>query len=313
MLPQLHSFVDSRSRTARRARCASRTTGSKTLVTSRPCRGCRAGQVGRCSPTRRATASTASAPRSPAVDEKQCDLRGPGADRDGPEVRRAARQRTRCGSTRRRHCQWRFAPVGKIETTWQKGVLSDISRSGASAQRRPRGQDRQFGRAQRPAAARREAEISLRGDVRRVDKIEGSKKYNVGLQLRAPLSRRRARDHRLHQPAPNRSAEPRTRLTRGRRGPCAKVAGRDRNAIQWVAAARRAGRGLESDAPGGKQPPHAPRSSSRRHSARCVALAVAVVVVRMLWRRRPSDETTERIQSLIDEANRLIRTLEEKK
>lgn len=44
-----------------------------------------------------------------------------------------------------------------------------------------------------------------------------------------------------------------------------------------------------------------------------VALAVTVVVLRTLWRRRPSDETTERIQSLIDEANRLIRTLEEKK
>ena len=40
---------------------------------------------------------------------------------------------------------------------------------------------------------------------------------------------------------------------------------------------------------------------------------VAFFVVRSLWKRRPSDETSERIQSLIDEANRLIRTLEEKK
>jgi hypothetical protein len=30
-------------------------------------------------------------------------------------------------------------------------------------------------------------------------------------------------------------------------------------------------------------------------------------------RRPPADETSERIQSLIDEANRLLRTLDEKK
>jgi hypothetical protein len=40
---------------------------------------------------------------------------------------------------------------------------------------------------------------------------------------------------------------------------------------------------------------------------------VAFFVVRALWKKRPPDETSERIQSLIDEANRLIRTLEEKK
>ena len=45
----------------------------------------------------------------------------------------------------------------------------------------------------------------------------------------------------------------------------------------------------------------------------CVAVAAAYLVVRTMWGRRPPDETTERIQALIDEANRLIRTLEEKK
>ncbi len=45
----------------------------------------------------------------------------------------------------------------------------------------------------------------------------------------------------------------------------------------------------------------------------CVAVAAAYLVVRTMWNRRPADETTERIQALIDEANRLIRTLEEKK
>jgi H+/gluconate symporter-like permease len=40
---------------------------------------------------------------------------------------------------------------------------------------------------------------------------------------------------------------------------------------------------------------------------------VAFFIVRAMWKKRPPDETSERIQTLIDEANRLIRTLEEKK
>ena len=45
----------------------------------------------------------------------------------------------------------------------------------------------------------------------------------------------------------------------------------------------------------------------------CVLAATTFLVVRAMWHRRPPDETTERIQALIEEANRLIRTLEEKK
>jgi len=41
--------------------------------------------------------------------------------------------------------------------------------------------------------------------------------------------------------------------------------------------------------------------------------AVTFLVVRSAMRRAPVDETSERIQSLIDEANRLLRTLDEKK
>ena len=40
---------------------------------------------------------------------------------------------------------------------------------------------------------------------------------------------------------------------------------------------------------------------------------VAFFVVRAMWKKRAPDETSERIQTLIDEANRLIPTLEEKK
>ncbi len=44
-----------------------------------------------------------------------------------------------------------------------------------------------------------------------------------------------------------------------------------------------------------------------------VSAAVTFFVVRNSMRRPPVDETSERIQSLIDEANRLLRTLDEKK
>ncbi len=63
------------------------------------------------------------------------------------------------------------------------------------------------------------------------------------------------------------------------------------------------------------------RRAAARRKPRCglglrapaSAVAAAYLVVRTVWHRRPPDETTERIQVLIDEANRLIRTLEDKK
>jgi len=41
--------------------------------------------------------------------------------------------------------------------------------------------------------------------------------------------------------------------------------------------------------------------------------ALTFFLVRASMRRAPTDETSERIQTLIDEANRLLRTLDEKK
>jgi hypothetical protein len=45
-----------------------------------------------------------------------------------------------------------------------------------------------------------------------------------------------------------------------------------------------------------------------------VSVAVGIIAVRVALRREaPSDETADRIQALIDEANNLIKTLDEKK
>jgi len=44
-----------------------------------------------------------------------------------------------------------------------------------------------------------------------------------------------------------------------------------------------------------------------------VAAAIALSVARALIPKRPGDPTTERIQQLIDEANQLLKTLDEKR
>ena len=44
-----------------------------------------------------------------------------------------------------------------------------------------------------------------------------------------------------------------------------------------------------------------------------VSAAIAYTVVRAIVARRPKDETGDRIQQLIDEANRLLKTLDDQK
>ena len=44
-----------------------------------------------------------------------------------------------------------------------------------------------------------------------------------------------------------------------------------------------------------------------------IGAAVAFTVVRALLNRRPADPTSERIQQLIDEANTLLKTLDEQR
>jgi hypothetical protein len=70
-----------------------------------------------------------------------------------------------------------------------------------------------------------------------------------------------------------------------------------------------------AETPAGKGPNVAARTAIWTGVALGAAATatIAFFVVRAMWQKRPPDETSERIQSLIDEANRLIRTLEEKK
>jgi hypothetical protein len=77
---------------------------------------------------------------------------------------------------------------------------------------------------------------------------------------------------------------------------------------------------MNGTAGGAGLPDGAPKAGSSTRAALwiglagvCVVTATTYLVVRAMWNRRPPDETAERIQALIDEANRLIRTLEDKK
>lgn len=68
----------------------------------------------------------------------------------------------------------------------------------------------------------------------------------------------------------------------------------------------------------GSPPPKPARNLALQRTLVWVGIAGASAVltffvVRASIRRAPVDETSERIQNLIDEANRLLRTLDEKK
>lgn len=68
----------------------------------------------------------------------------------------------------------------------------------------------------------------------------------------------------------------------------------------------------------GAMPPAVPNNVVLQRSLIGIAIAavsaaITFFIVRNSMRRAPVDETSERIQSLIDEANRLLRTLDEKK
>jgi hypothetical protein len=81
--------------------------------------------------------------------------------------------------------------------------------------------------------------------------------------------------------------------------------------------------GSDTVAPGTKEEPEPSASPPVREAPLWPALAfigIAIVsagvvyaVVRATFARPPADPTTERIQSLIDEANRLLKTLDDQK
>jgi hypothetical protein len=76
--------------------------------------------------------------------------------------------------------QWRYSSTGKIESEWQKGVLSDISRAGSSLatdKTIKTGNILELKIPLNPAGT----PTLVKAEAKRVDKIEGTAKFNVGL------------------------------------------------------------------------------------------------------------------------------------
>jgi c-di-GMP-binding flagellar brake protein YcgR len=76
--------------------------------------------------------------------------------------------------------QWRYSSTGKIESEWQKGVLSDISRTGSSLTTDRTIKIGNIVEVKIPLSGDAPP-TTVRADARRIDKIEGTAKFNVGL------------------------------------------------------------------------------------------------------------------------------------
>ena len=179
MLPSLHSFVDVSVRNGPKGSVCFENSGPNTFVTS-VLPGMSPGQ--QVSFNYQNTGgkyrfSTA----VKAVDAKQATFEIP-EKIETVQKFGGSRKRTNVRIDTTVPMQWRYHSSGQIQSEWQKGVLSDISRTGSSL-----ATDRviKVGNVLElkiPLAGADEP-VTVRADAKRVDKIEGTQKYNVGLSF----------------------------------------------------------------------------------------------------------------------------------
>jgi c-di-GMP-binding flagellar brake protein YcgR len=179
LLPTLHSFVDVAVRNGPKGSVCFENAGAKTFVTS-VLPGMSAGQQVTFSyATTGGKFRFNTAVKS--VDAKQALFDVPGKIETVQKFAgKASRTNVRIDTTV--PIQWRYSSTGKIESEWQKGVLSDISRTGSSL-----ATDKTI-----KAGNVLELKIPLspagvpmitKADAKHVDKIEGTQKFNVGLSF----------------------------------------------------------------------------------------------------------------------------------
>lgn len=177
MLPSLHSFVDVAVRNGPKGSVCFENAGTKTFTTS-VLPGMSPGQQASFNYSNtggkyRFSASIKS------VDDKQATFDMPGKI-ETVQTFGGSRKRTTVRIDTTVTIQWRYSSTGKIESEWQKGVLSDISRTGSSL-----ATDRVIKTGNiielKIPLAQDGVPTLVRADARRVDKIENTSKYNVGL------------------------------------------------------------------------------------------------------------------------------------
>lgn len=179
MLPSLHSFVDVAVRNGPKGQLCFESAGTTTFVTS-TMPGLAAGQqvsftYANSSGKYRFSTSVKS------VDAKQATFAMPGkietVQKFGGTVKRT---NVRIDTTV--SMQWRYYSEGKVQSEWQKGVLSDLSRTGASLAADRAVKTGNVLELKIPLSTSDEP-ISVRAEAKRVDKIANREKYTVGLSF----------------------------------------------------------------------------------------------------------------------------------
>jgi hypothetical protein len=178
MLPSLHSFVDVAVRNGGpKGSVCFENAGIKTFITS-VLPGMAPGQQVSFSYSNTAGRYRFSTAVK-AVDAKQATYDIPGKIETLQKFGGSAK-RTNVRIDTTTPVQWRYSSMGKIESEWQKGILSDISRAGSSLatdKTIKTGNIIELKIPLNPAGS----PTLVKGEAKRVDKIEGTSKFNVGL------------------------------------------------------------------------------------------------------------------------------------
>jgi c-di-GMP-binding flagellar brake protein YcgR len=179
MLPALHSFVDVAVKNGPKGSVCFENAGVKTFLTS-AIAGFAPGQsvsflYSNAHGRFRFTATIT------ATDGKQATFAMPGRIETVQKFA-GARKRTTARIDTTVAMKWRYAQVGKIATEWQKAFVSDISRTGCSLATDKVikvGNMLELKLPLKPGGA----EVDVRAEAMRVDTIEATKKFSIGLKF----------------------------------------------------------------------------------------------------------------------------------
>jgi c-di-GMP-binding flagellar brake protein YcgR len=177
MLPSIHSFVDVVTRNGPKGSVCFENAGIKTFITS---------VLPGMAPGQHVTFSYANTTGKyrftsavKAVDAKQATFDVP-VKIDVIQKYAGSRKRTNVRIDTTVQIQWRYSSEGKIQSEWQKGVLSDISRTGSSLATDKTIKSGNILELKIPLSPSGEPTVT-KAEAKRVEKIEGTQKFNVGL------------------------------------------------------------------------------------------------------------------------------------
>jgi c-di-GMP-binding flagellar brake protein YcgR len=179
MLPAIHSFVDVAVKNGPKGSICFESAGAKTFLTS-AIAGMSAGQTvnflySNAQGRYRFNATIT------ATDGKQATFAMPGHIETVQKFA-GSHQRTNVRMDTTVNMSWRYAPMGKIATEWQKATVSDISRTGCSLGTAVQIKVGSVLEVKLPLQANG-GDVELRAEAMRVDAIGVTKRFSVGLKF----------------------------------------------------------------------------------------------------------------------------------